>query len=283
VYEGIDAVEEALDRIHRIGTVTSLTFIDDTFNVPMGRFKDIMRMMIRNGYGFRWNSFLRADHVDDECIALMRQSGCEGVFLGVESGSDAMLRRMNKTSRAAHYRRVIPQLREAGILTHCSVIVGFPGETRDTVQETVDLIEQTQPDTYRAQVWYCDRTTPIWKTRTEIGLKGSAFDWSHPTMDSAVAADIVDEMFLTIENSVWLPQHGFESRSLFYLQRKGMSLEQILTFLRCFNDAIGLKLRHPEAYVIDQGLLNALRESCRFTGLEAGVERRSNAAAPAEG
>ena len=114
VYEGIDTVEMELDRIRRIGTVTSLAFIDDTFNVPMGRFKDILRMMIRNDYGFRWNSFLRADHVDDECIDLMRRSGCEGVFLGVESGSDAMLKRMNKTSRAAHYRRVIPQLQRRG-------------------------------------------------------------------------------------------------------------------------------------------------------------------------
>ena len=127
VYEGVDVVEKELDRVRRIGTITNLTFIDDTFNVPMGRFKEILRMMIRNGYGFRWNSFLRADHVDTECIDLMRRSGCEGVFLGAESGSDAMLKRMNKTSRSEHYRRVIPQLKDAGILTHCSFIVGFPG------------------------------------------------------------------------------------------------------------------------------------------------------------
>ena len=283
VYEGVDTVEAELDRLRRVGTITSLTFIDDTLNVPLGRFKEILRMMIRNDYGFRWNSFLRADHVDDECIALMKQSGCEGVFLGVESGSDAMLKRMNKTSRSAHYRRVIPQLRDAGILTHCSLIVGFPGETRDTVQETVDLVEETRPDTYRAQLWYCDPTTPIWQRRADIGLEGSLFDWRHPTMDAAEAADIVEDVFLTIENSIWLPQHAFESRSLFYLQRKGMPLDQLKTFLRCFNEAVRFKLRHPHADAIDPSLLRALAESSRFDGADVEAAPGLSAVRPTEG
>ena len=282
-YEGVDVVEKELDRVRRIGTITNLTFIDDTFNVPMGRFKEILRMMIRNGYEFRWNSFLRADHVDTECIDLMRRSGCEGVFLGAESGSDAMLKRMNKTSRSEHYRRVIPQLKDAGILTHCSFIVGFPGETLDTIQETVDLIEEARPDTYRAQTWYCDRTTPIWQKRKEIGLKGSAFDWSHPTMDSTTAADIVEDLFLTIENSIWLQQYGFELRSLFYLQRKGMPLDQVMTFLGRFNDVIKFKLRHPEAAAADPRLLRALRESSRFNGRDIDDAHRPERTASAEG
>ena len=44
--------------------------------------------MIRKKYGFRWNSFYRCDQGDEETIKLMAEAGCEGVFLGVESGSD---------------------------------------------------------------------------------------------------------------------------------------------------------------------------------------------------
>lgn len=269
VYEGVDAVEAELERLSRVGTVTTLTFIDDTLNVPLPRFKAMLRMMIGNGYRLRWNSFLRADHIDDEGIELMRRSGCEGVFLGIESGSDAMLKRMNKTSRAEHYRRVIPRLRDAGILTHASLIVGFPGETRDTVRETIDLIEETAPDTYRAQIWYCDPSTPIWKAREAIGLEGTQFEWRHPTMDAATAADIVDEMFRSIGNSVWLPQHGFESRSLFYLQRKGMSTPRILQFLRAFNDAVRFKLEHPDAADLAPSLLARLAACSRFDAAPA--------------
>ena len=92
---------------------------------------------------------------------------------------------MNKTSRREDYMRVIPELRDAGIVTHCNLIVGYPGETMESVGETMSLVEIAQPDFYRAQLWYCDPTTPVWEHRSELGIKGSAFRWSHPTMDSA--------------------------------------------------------------------------------------------------
>lgn len=263
-YLKLEDVERELNSISKIGTVSTLTFIDDTFNVPQARFKEIMRMMIRNNYGFRWNSYLRSDHTDLECIELMRESGCEGVFLGAESGSDTMLKNMNKTSRREHYLRAIPRLREAGIVTHCNLIVGFPGETMETFQDTVDFIEEAQPDFFRAQLWYCDPTTPVWKKREEMGIKGSAFNWAHTTMDVATAAKLVDQMFLEIKNSNWLPQHGFELWSIFYLQRNGMNLAQVKEFVRRFNDVVKFKLRSGPDLVAGENLLEPLLSACRY-------------------
>jgi len=265
VYEDIEAIEAEMDRLRSIGTVTTITFLDDTFNVPKERFKQIMRMMIRNGYRFRWNSYLRADYVDAESVELMRESNCEGVFLGVESGSDRILKTMNKNARPEHYLRLIPMLREAGILTHCSFIIGFPGETMATVQETVKLIENARPDTFSAQVWFCDPATPIWNRREEFELKGGGFAWVHHTMDATTAMNVMEELFLTVRNSVWLPQHGFELWSLFYLQRKGMALSQLMRFLRDFNEAIRFKLRHGGDQPINLRLLNAMSASSRFS------------------
>jgi anaerobic magnesium-protoporphyrin IX monomethyl ester cyclase len=246
-YLSVQDVERELDAIRAIGGVTTLTFIDDTFNVPKPRFKEIMRMMIRNQYGFRWNIFFRSDHGDDEAIELMGQAGCEGVFLGVESGSDHMLQLMNKTARRKNYMHAIPRLRQAGVATHASIIVGFPGETRETVQESISLVEEAQPDFFRAQLWYADPVTPIWQRRADFGVQGSAFNWSHDSMDAAEACDIIDTMFRTTGGSVWMPQNGFEMWTLFYLQRLGMSLPQIKDFARAFNGAIasGLGSGYP--------------------------------------
>src|SRR5205085_1938539 len=80
-YLSVDLVEKELDAIRNIGRVTTLTFIDDTFNVPKERFREIMRMMIRNNYGFKWNSFYRSDHGDEKTVELMAQAGCEGANL----------------------------------------------------------------------------------------------------------------------------------------------------------------------------------------------------------
>lgn len=263
-YIGVDLVENELNAIANLGTVTTLTFIDDTFNVPKGRFKDILRMMIRNKYGFKWNSYLRSDHADEEAIELMARSGCEGVFLGVESGSDQMLQRMNKSSRRQDYMRVIPLLKQHGVSTHASFIVGFPGETFETNQETLDFIEEARPDFFRTQLWYCDPTTPIWQVKDQYGVKGSAFNWSHATMDVETACELIERAFLAVENSLWLPQNGFDQWSTFYLQRRGMTMDQIKTFVKCFNTIVKQKLIFPEKNETDHDLIESLKRSCQF-------------------
>lgn len=246
-YLGVADVEKEFDAIAAIGGVTTLTIIDDTFNVPKQRFKDLLRMMIRNKYGFRWNSFFRCDHADDETIDLMAEAGCEGVILGMESGSDMILGLMNKTVRRAQYLKAIPRLENYGIACYASLIIGFPGETMETVNETIDLIETTRPSYFRAQLWYCDPITPIYRKREEHGLVGEGFQWSHRTMDVQEACDHINRMFLCVNNSIWQPQAGFEFWSTFYLQRHGMSRERVKAFLRGFNSAIKEKLLRPHS------------------------------------
>jgi radical SAM superfamily enzyme YgiQ (UPF0313 family) len=111
--------------------------VDDTFNVPRSRFKDLLRMLIKNDFGFRWSSYFKCQYVDREIMELMKESGCEFVFLGIESGSQTILDNMRKESDVGTYRRCIEIFHELGIMTMCSVIVGFPGETRATFEEMV--------------------------------------------------------------------------------------------------------------------------------------------------
>ena len=263
-YLDVACVEAELNHIRDIGGITTLTFLDDTFNVPKARFKEILRMMIKNNYGFKWNSFYRSDQGDAEAIDLMAQAGCEGVFLGIESGSDTILKNMNKTAKRKHYLEAIPLLKQAGITAHGNIIIGFPGETTSTVQETIDFIEEAQPDYFRAQLWYADPTTPIWHRREEFGVKGSAFNWSHSTMDYQTACDWIGKMFVSITGSTWLPQFGFEDWSLYYLRRKGMSREQIKSFIHSFNAIIKNKVISPDDREAPPHLLNDLRSNCSF-------------------
>jgi len=263
-YMSVEAVERELNSLRELDSVTTLTFIDDTFNVPKARFKEILRMMIRNKYELKWNCLYRSDHGDEEAIDLMGKAGCEGVFLGVESGSDRMLQKMNKSARRKDYLKAIPLLKAAGISTYASLIVGFPGETFDTVEETISLVEEAKPEYFRAQLWYCDPVTPIWKRREELSIKGSGFQWSHASMDAKTACALIDRMFLCVDGSIWLPQFGFEQWSTFYLQRRGMRVEQIHEFLRSFNGVIKESLLNPHITEPSPELMERLRNSCRF-------------------
>jgi radical SAM PhpK family P-methyltransferase len=231
----VDTVEGELDAMRAIGGVENVVFIDDTFNVPLPRFKELCRMMIRKRYGFRWFSYFRCSNSDQEAIELMAQSGCKGVFLGIESGSPQILLNMDKHAAVDKYREGIRLLKQHGVLVFGSFITGFPGETAATVRETAEFIKETRPDYYRAQIWYCEPGTPIYQRKDQYGIEGEGYNWRHATMDSQEAMERVEDLFLEIRESQWLPQWSFDFWIIPYLLGKGMPAGRFARFVSLAN------------------------------------------------
>jgi len=244
----LETIEKELDSLKRLGYIKNLVFIDDTFNVPLPRFKDICRLMIEKDYQFNWFSYFRCSNSDEEAIELLARSGCKGVFLGIESGSPTILKNMNKAATVEKYARGMELLRQYGVLTFASFIMGFPGETEDTFRESVDFIQATRPDYYRAQLWYCEPGTPVEHQREKYGIEGEGFVWSHATMDSMEAMDHIDRAFLEIKESTWLPQWSFDFWTIPYLLGKGYSMEQFRELMVWSHRLLALEIAYvPEA------------------------------------
>jgi radical SAM PhpK family P-methyltransferase len=243
----LDTVKKELDSIRSLGSVKNVVFIDDTFNVPLPRFKELCKMMIDNRYEFDWYSYFRCSNSDEEAIELAARSGCKGVFLGIESGSPTILKNMQKAATVNKYADGIRLLHQHGILTFGSFIVGFPGETDETVAETVDFIKEAAPSYYRTQLWYCEHGTPIDRQRENYRIDGEGFVWSHATMDSLTAMDHIDKLFLSINESVWLPQWSFDFWIIPYLRGKGIGVSQFRDFMAAAHKLLALEI----AYVPD--------------------------------
>lgn len=226
----IDAIEQELDAMHALGNVGNVVFIDDTFNVPLPRFKDICRLMIEKDYGFRWFSYFRCSNSDEEAFDLMAEAGCTGVFLGIESGSPSILKNMSKHATVKQYSAGIEALKERGVITFGSFITGFPGESDETVRETTDFVRDTAPDYWRSQMWYNEPGTPIQQRRDEFEISGEGFVWEHSSMDSLAAMDHIDRMFLEVQESTWLPQWSFDFWFIPYALGRGLTREQFKTF-----------------------------------------------------
>lgn len=263
-YMRVDNIEKELDAIRDVGSVTNLFFIDGTLNVPKKRFEDMLRMMIKNQYNFRWHCFFRCDQCDEEMVRLMKESGCEGVYLGLESASEIVLRNMNKTQYKKDFRKAMPLFKKAGINTFFSVIIGFPGETYETFWDTFTFIEEVQPDFVRLQMWYNDPTTPIWRRREEYGLRGNNFGWSHDTMDARIACDLVVKAFWSLENATWLHGPGYNWVSLYYMKKNGLPFEKQKIFLKCFRTIVKDKLLKRNVGEIPPELLENLRLAAQF-------------------
>lgn len=239
---GMTEIESELDQLDKIERLKCVHFVDDTFNVPRRRFREILRMMIRNRYKFQWHSYFRCQLADRETVELMKESGCEGVFLGLESGNQSILNNMNKGVTIEEYMRGIALLKEYDIVTFGDFIIGFPGETLDTEKDTRQFLKESGLDFFRAQMWYCEPITPIWREREKYQIKGESFEWSHATMDAGTAADLIDSIFLSIDQPVWIPQYNFDFDNLWHLVHRGLDIEQVKQFLRIFNQGVRQKL-----------------------------------------
>jgi p-methyltransferase len=275
----LEAVKRELDSIRELGGVQNVIFVDDTFNVPLARFKDICRLMIDERYGFNWFSYFRCANSDDEAFELMARSGCKGVFLGIESGSPRILQNMNKASTIEKYAYGTRRLREHGILTFGSFIAGFPGETAETIQETIDFIRNNPLDYYRAQLWYCEPGTPIQRDAEKYKIEGEGFVWKHETMNNKQAMEHIRRMFLEIKESVWLPLWSFDFWIIPYLFGRGLTKNQFREFLLLANELLRFEIQGingPEKTRKQREILPALTRAAakwRFVA-QSNPERR---------
>ena len=228
----VDSIRHELRAMAELG-VKNLVFVDDTFNVPPKRFKELCRMLIEEDLGMNWYSYFRCSNArDEETFDLAAESGCKGVFLGIESGDPMILANMNKLAQGEQYRNGIAKLKERNITSFASIIVGFPGENERTVQNTIDFINETGPDFWRAQAWWGNSRAPVYKQTDRFEITGEAYEWSHKTMNSSEAANWCDVMFEKVTESIWLPLYDFDFWALPYLDGKGLGVEDLKSILR---------------------------------------------------
>ena len=110
--------------------------------------------------------------MDKELVKKIRRSGCAGGFLGIELGADQVLTNMKKSAVSQCYHDGVKWLQDEGITTVGSFIVGFPGETDETVGETHQFIQNSDLDYYFIQPFYYLHHTPVHKQSEKYGLKG---------------------------------------------------------------------------------------------------------------
>jgi p-methyltransferase len=248
-----DHVRAHLDSLMRIGSIDRIIFIDDTFNVPPHRFRELIKIFAE--YRFEWFSFLRVQYVDDEVVRMMKDSGCKGVYLGIESASDKVLRNMNKRATSRQFAEGVQLLNKHDIDYLAAFVLGFPGEDDGTIQENIDFIRDNGVRFYSLKEFYYMPHTLVHEKRAEYGLTGMGNKWSHATMSHEQASRIKLEMFQAIEST-----HIDPDTSLWYmayLYDQGYDFAQI----RQWQAEINALMKRQLA----AGNLAALPEAAEFT------------------
>lgn len=119
--------------------ISEFVFYDDTFVALKGRTFEICEEIIRRGWRISWSCCARVDCVTREMLEVMRRAGCWQVEYGIESGSQAILDRINKRIQTSKVKDVVRWTRTAGLQTRGNFIFGLPGDTRQTIESTIEF------------------------------------------------------------------------------------------------------------------------------------------------
>lgn len=99
-----------------------------------------------------WSCNARADTLDLNTMENMKKANCRLLVVGYESGCDAILERINKGTTISQIKQFSNDARRSGLLVHGDFIIGLPGESRETIQKTKDLISEIKPDILQVSV-----------------------------------------------------------------------------------------------------------------------------------
>jgi radical SAM superfamily enzyme YgiQ (UPF0313 family) len=182
--------------------------------------------MIRKGLSLRWWCETRADFLDEPLLKAMREAGCEGINLGVETGDPEVLRTEAKVGLTHEVlARVVEWAHAVGIKIHFLLMVGLPGETRRSLYLTHRLVSELRPDSIGVTIVTPYPGTPLheeakrkkWIESTEwreFGGQTAVIHTDHLTSsDLQYGRKVICKLFDLGSSGAWLDRRRFRTLS----------------------------------------------------------------------
>jgi radical SAM superfamily enzyme YgiQ (UPF0313 family) len=127
-------------------------FEDDTFTLRPDRTIELCDQIIKRGLDIRWKCDTRADCLSDEMVRFMKRAGCICIKMGVESGSEKVLKGINKKLTKDIISRAAKTVKKHQIALTVYLMAGFPQETDEDLIETINFAKQLDADYYSLSV-----------------------------------------------------------------------------------------------------------------------------------
>jgi radical SAM superfamily enzyme YgiQ (UPF0313 family) len=229
----VRSVSNVADELEYIVTnfpeIKAVFFEDDTFPAQKARCIAICEEIIRRNIRISWTANARVD-LDLETMLAMKKAGCRCLCVGFESGNQQLLDAMRKGITLAQSEQFMRAAKQAGILVHGCFMVGLPGETKETMENTLDFAIKLRPDAiqmYPVMVYPGTEAYSWYEQRGLIATK----DFSRWLTPSGLHNTVIRGEQLTAEELVAFCD---QARKRFYL-RPGYLLYKA-----------GQMLRHPD-------------------------------------
>ena len=174
-FRKIPSVIEEIRQVQQQYDINAFKFDDDTFTVNKVRLLSLLYDLQKLKILFRCQGNTRTDTYPD--FLRLYEVGCRQIIFGIESGSQTILNRINKQVTVEKNRKAILNAKKAGLTVRANLMVGNPGETWDTIEETLNFIKETQPQQWIVSNFIPLPGCPIYKDPAAYGITIKVMDW----------------------------------------------------------------------------------------------------------
>jgi radical SAM superfamily enzyme YgiQ (UPF0313 family) len=204
---------------------------DNVFNTPK-RTDELCNMLIELDMGLPWSGFIRASSINASNIHSVQRSGLNRPWIGVESGDQAQLNRMNKKQKIEVVKRGIELLDNQDISVLMTFLIGYLGENDTSINNTINFLNNIKTTNSIYIVFpliiFPMSEISMPQVRQKWDVKGISKEWSHKTMDSKTA---VEKCKLVFKNVKSVP-YGYTQESISFLQKYSPEIRKKLYSLR---------------------------------------------------
>lgn len=165
--ETFEQIEAEVKALAELG-VTALRVWDDVLTIKAKRCRELAALF--HDYGMLWRGWSRVNLFDPELFKDMARHGCTELGFGVEHGSARMLKAMNKGTTPEANTRGIHECQNAGISARAYLLIGFPGETWESINEMRDWLDRCRPDAASLHLFQPYPGCEVWNTPSKFGV-----------------------------------------------------------------------------------------------------------------
>jgi anaerobic magnesium-protoporphyrin IX monomethyl ester cyclase len=169
--------------------INNVMMYADLFTVNRDQVMDICQAMIDEKIDMKWMCNSRVDYVDEEMLQMMGQAGCHMISWGIESGSAEILKRARKGADPSKAEQALKWAKSAGIKNFGYFIIGLPGETEETIQETIAFSKKLPLNVAIFHIAAPYPGTPFFYEVVENGWFRPGTNWEQVDMDKSTVLD----------------------------------------------------------------------------------------------
>ncbi len=220
--------------------INNIHMYADLFTLNREQVMDLCQRMIDEKIQLHWTCNSRVDYVDEEMLAMMGKAGCRLISWGIESGNEAILKRAHKGADPAKAERALTWAKKAGIMNWGYFIIGLPGETEETIRQSIAFAKKLPLDIALFHVAAPYPGTPFFFDVVENGWFRPGTRWEQVDMDKGTVLDYPN---LSAEQLLFWQKKAFREWAF----RPGPMftyLKMLMTDWQTLKSALGVGFEH---------------------------------------